>query len=119
MTNAEFNERMKNRTLEYAVRVLGFLEAFPKNVSTKVVGYQLAKSSTSVGANFRAFCRGRSAKECYTKICIVVEEADECLYWMELLKKSGISNITELNELSVEGFEILKIVAKIKSTYEK
>ncbi|MGS2764879.1 four helix bundle protein [Sinomicrobium sp. M5D2P9] len=86
MTNAEFNEPMRNRTPEYAVRVLGFLEALPKNVSTKVVRYQLAKSSTSVGVNFRAFCRGRSAKECYTKICIVAKGADECPYWMELLK---------------------------------
>ncbi|MBC9794813.1 four helix bundle protein [Sinomicrobium weinanense] len=108
MTNAEFNEQMRNRTLEYAVRVLAFLETLPKNVSAKVVSYQLAKSSTSVGANFRAFCRGRSAKERYAKICIVVEEADECLYRTEFLKKSRIGNVAELNELSTEGTESVK-----------
>lgn len=63
MTNAEFNEQMRNRTPEYAVRVLDFSEAISENVSARVIGYQLAKSSTSAGANFRAFCRGRSAKE--------------------------------------------------------
>ncbi|RNL90698.1 four helix bundle protein [Sinomicrobium pectinilyticum] len=99
MTNAEFNEQMRNRTPEYAVRVLGFSEAIPENISARVIGYQLAKSSTSVGANSRAFCRGGSAKEHYAKICLV-EEADECLYW-------------------AKGIERLKIVSKIKSTCKK
>lgn len=113
MTNAEFNEQIRNRTLEHAVRVLDFWEMLQKNVATKIVSYRSAKSSTSVGANFRAFCRGRSARERYANICIAVEKADE------FLKKSGTGNVAELHELSSGGTEILKIVSKIKSTYEK
>ena len=89
MTNAEFNEQFRRRTQQFAVRTLKFIESLPFNTATRIMTYQFGKSGTSVGANFRAFCRGRSKNEKYSKICIVVEEADECIYWLELFVDTG------------------------------
>ena len=116
MTNAEFNELFRKRTKDFAVRVLKFLSAIPYNACTKIMTFQLGKSATSVGANFRAFCRGRSKNEKFSKICIVVEEADECLYWIELFTETGYGEASELNWLSGESLEILKVTSKIKSS---
>ncbi len=116
MTNAEFNELFRKRTKDFGVRVLNFLSAVPFNTATKIMSYQLGKSGTSVGANFRAFCRGRSKAEKYSKICIVVEEADECIYWIELFEETGFGNKQELKWLAAESLEILKVCSKIKSS---
>lgn len=116
MTNAEFNELFRKRTKGFAVRTLNFLSEVPFNTATKVMSHQLAKSGTSVGANFRAFCRGRSKAEKYSKICIVVEEADECVYWIELFEETGFGNKQELKWLGSESLEILKVCSKIKSS---
>lgn len=116
MTNAEFNELFRKRTKHFAVRALKFLSELPFNVATKIMSYQFGKSATSVGANFNAFCRGRSRKEKYAKICIVVEEADECVYWLALFEETGFGNKQELNWLSTESLEILKVCSKIKSS---
>ncbi len=88
MTNAEFNEQFRRRTQQFAVRTLQFIGSVPFYTATKIMTYQLGKSGTSVGANFRAFCRGRSKNEKYSKICIVVEEADECIYWLDIFEES-------------------------------
>jgi four helix bundle protein len=116
MTNAEFNEIFRGRTKDFAVRILKFLADVPYNASTKILTYQLGKSATSVGANFRAFCRGRSKNEKFSKICIVVEEADESVYWIELFIATGYGNSAELKWLSSEALEILKVTSKIKSS---
>lgn len=114
MTNAEFNELFRNRTKRFAVRILKFISTVPFNTATKIMTYQLGKSATSVGANFRAFCRGRSKAEKYAKMCIVVEEADECEYWIELLRETNYGDIVELKWLINEALEILKVCQKIK-----
>ena len=116
MTNLEFNEKLRGRTLDFAVRVLNFLGMVPFNTATKILSNQLCKSATSIGANFRAFCRGRSKNELYAKICIVVEEADETIYWLELFDAANYGDKLELAQLSTEALEILKITAKIKSS---
>jgi len=116
MTNAEFNEQFRKRTKEFSVWVLQFISAVPFNTATKIMTYQLGKSGISVGANFRAFCRGRSKAEKYAKMCIVVEEADECIYWIELFDETNYGNKNELTWLSAEALEILKICAIIKSS---
>lgn len=118
MSNEEFNELFRQRTKTYAVRVLNFIEKLPMNQVTRTIVFQLGKSVTSIGANYRAFCRGRSKKELYAKICIVVEEADETVYWLELIKEASYDKSAELEELINEGIEILKIVAKTKNTLE-
>jgi four helix bundle protein len=116
MTNEEFNENFRKRTRNFAVRTLKFLETVPYNTGTKITSFQLGKAATSVGANFRAFCRGRSKNEKYSKICIVVEEADECVYWLDIFDGIGHGDKTELAWLSNEALEILKVTAKIKSS---
>jgi four helix bundle protein len=119
MTNAEFNEIFRKRTKAFAVRVLKFLADVPYNTGTKILSYQLGKSASSVGANFRAFCRGRSKNEKFAKICIVVEEADETQYWLELFAETGYGDADELNWLAGEAIEILKVTSKIKSSLGK
>lgn len=115
MTNLEFNEKFRERTRDFSVRVIRFLSAVPFNTTTKILSNQLCRSATSIGANFRAFCRGRSKNELYAKICIVVEEADEVIYWLELFDASNYGDKSELSWLSKEALEILKVTAKIKT----
>jgi four helix bundle protein len=116
MTNAEFNEQFRKRTKDFAIRVLRFIATLPFNTATKIMTYQFGKSGTSVGANFRAFCRGWSKAEKYAKICIVVEEADECIYWTELFDATDYGDKNELKWLAAEIPEILKVCATIKSS---
>ena len=116
MTNEEFNTNFRDRTKRYAVRVLKFIDDLSFSTSTKIISYQLGKSASSVGANFRAFCRGRSKNEKFSKICIVVEEADECEYWLEILQDLDIGKKVELEELLSETLEIIKICQKIKTS---
>ncbi len=117
MTNAEFNDSFRLRTRNFAVGVLTFLGTLPTNTATRVIAYQLAKSASSVGANFRAFCRGRSKAEKFSKICIVVEEADECEYWLEIIREMDYGVKTEVNHFLTEALEILKICQKIKTAF--
>ncbi len=114
MTNEEFNELFRKRTMVFALAVIQFLETLPNNPATRVISYQLCKASTSVGANFRAFCRGRSRNERFAKICIVVEEADESVYWLELFELAKYGDQTMLEWLIPESIEITKIATSIK-----
>jgi four helix bundle protein len=116
MTNKEFNEMFRKRTMAFVVSVLKFIETVPLNNSTKVMIYQLTKASTSVGANYRAYCRGRSRNERFSKICIVVEEADETLYWLELFALTNYGDQVLLAEITDENIEILKVVVSIKDS---
>lgn len=118
MKHEEFNDGFKERKKKFAVEVINYCDKLPSTPSVKVILYQLCKSSTSVGDNFRAFCRGRSKNEKYAKICIVVEEADESLYWLELISDAGKDASEKLLWLTQESTEILKIMAKIKSAFE-
>ena len=68
----------------------------------------------SIAANYRAVCRARSDAEFYSKICIVVEEADETVFWLEIIKEININDIDETNQLLSEANEILKIMAASK-----
>lgn len=96
MTEAQF----KARTQEYALRIIRLVRALPHTPDGRVIGRQLLRAGTSVGANYRAACRGRSAAEVVAKLGIVEEEADECLYWMELLILAGLCSADRLADLS-------------------
>jgi four helix bundle protein len=113
MTNKEFNEMFRKWTKEFAVRVIKFLEKIPLNSATRVMSFQLCKSATSVGAIFRAFCRGRSRNERFSKICIVVEEADETQYGLELFFDSDYGDKEVVEVLLSEIVEIVKITTTI------
>lgn len=122
MTDKEiFIEGMKKRTKQFAIDVIGFCDSLKSGKSTPVISYQFIKSATSTGANYRAACNARSEKEFYSKICIVVEEADESEYWLEVIKDANLSTSpVELDRLLGEAMVITKIVSKAKNTsYEK
>lgn len=116
-----FIEGLKRRTKKFGVDVILFCDSLKPTKASSVITYQLVKSATSVGANYRAACRGRSDKEFFSKICIVVEEADESVFWLEVIQDAVLSkNQAELQRLLNEGTEILKIVSKTKdTTYKK
>ncbi len=122
MTDKEiFIDKMKKRTKKFAVDVIKFCDSLKSCKASSVITYQLVKSATSTGANYRAACRARSKDEFFSKLCIVVEEADESEYWLEIIKDASLSNeYKELDRLLIEIIEILKILSKAKdSTYSK
>jgi four helix bundle protein len=77
---------LKKRTKQFALRVLKLVAALPQTVAGRAIGGQLARAGTSVGANYRAACRGRSRAEFIAKLGTVEEEADESAYWMEVIE---------------------------------
>src|SRR5687768_10345681 len=114
MTNEEFNDYFRKRTQKFAVAIIKFIEKIPFNNTTRIMTYQLGKAGTSVGANHRAFCRARSQNERFAKICIVVEEADESIFWLEVFDETGYGDKNELRALISENLEILKVTGTIK-----
>jgi four helix bundle protein len=120
MTDKEvFIEKLKERTKKFAVDIIKFCDSLSNTKVSSVIVYQLVKSATSAGANYRAACRARSKKEFFSKMCIVVEEADESEYWLEVIKEAKLTAKTkELEALLIEILEIIKITSKAKnSTY--
>lgn len=109
-------EAFKKRTKKFVVDNIRFFRTLPKAEEAKIIGRQLLRSSSSVGANYRAACRARSQAEFHSKLSIVVEEADESLFWMEILVEAEIVKETELNELSSEALQILKVVSASRKT---
>jgi four helix bundle protein len=108
---------LKARTKAFAVRVIRLVDSLPRNRSCDVIGHQVLKSATSVGANYRSACRGRSRAEFCAKLGIVEEEADESLYWFELLVESGLVEEKLLADLMREANEITAMtVASIKTS---
>lgn len=109
-------EQMKLRTKRYALAVIGLMSEIPRHYVTDCIARQIVRSSTSVGANYRAACRARSAADFIAKLKIVEEEADETIYWLELLLESGSARTEQIQPLLREGNEILAIVvASIKT----
>lgn len=104
------------RTKRYALDVLKFVPSLPRHYSADVIGRQLVRCATSVGANYRAACRAKSSADFIAKMKIVEEEADESLYWLELLQESGIISSQSTESLYNEGRQILAmVVASIKT----
>lgn len=107
-------EELKFRTKQFALRVIKLVEALPKNkigdvLGKQLLGKQLLRSATSVAANYRAACRARSKADFISKIAIVEEEADESLFWLELIAESGLMNAERLKELTKEASELTAI----------
>ena len=109
-----FNENLRDRTKKLVINIIEFYKLFPKTEEAKIIGRQLLRSSTSVGANFRAACRARSDNEYYSKICIVVEELDETLFWLEIIKETKLLNEDKTEIILKEAEEILKILSTTK-----
>jgi len=113
-------EGFKRRTKAVALRVIRLVEALPSSGVAGVIGRQLLRSATSVGANYRAACRAKSTADIIAKLGIVEEEADECLYWMELLVEAGLVPEAKLTSLMSEVNEIVAMtVQSIKTLRAK
>lgn len=118
MTEKEiFIEMMKTRTKKLASDVILFVETLKINKASSVITYQIIKSATSTGANYRATCKARSKKEFFSKISIAVEEVDETEYWLEVIQDTNLSsNPNELNRLIKESNELNKILSKTRNS---
>ncbi len=112
-----FAVELKGRTKRAAIQVVNFMERAGKAPALNVVRYQIIKSATSVAANYRAACRARSKKEWYAKLCIVVEECDETVFWLELLMESDIAvEEATVRTLGKEYQTLLQIFAKSRAS---
>jgi len=109
----------KKRTKQLALRIIKVVDALPKNRTANIIGRQLIRSGTSIGANYRAACRGKSTADVIAKLRIVEEEADESVYWMELLIESGLASEPRLSELLQETNEILAMTVASIRTLQK
>jgi four helix bundle protein len=112
-------EQLKLRTKQFALRVIRLVEALSSGKTADVLGRQLLRSGTSVGANYRAACRAKSTADFIAKMGIVEEETDESVYWMELLVEAGITKAELLESLMKEGNEILAITVASINTAKK
>ena len=107
---------LKQRTRKFALKIINFVETLPKGRTADVLGNQLLRSGTSVGANYRAACRARASTDFISKMGIVEEEIDESLYWIELLETSGLVSHEKVTDLLNEANQLTAItVASIKT----
>ena len=103
-------ENLKERTKSFALGVARVVAALPMNPGCHLLGGQLLRAGTSVGANYRASCRAKSRADFIAKLKIVEEECDESLYWMELLAEIGHVNAKSVEALMSVGNQILSII---------
>ncbi|MCX5867398.1 MAG: four helix bundle protein [Proteobacteria bacterium] len=113
------SEEFKKRTKRFGLAVIQLTDSLPQKRAADVIGRQLLRSGTSVGANYRAACRARSRSDFISKMKVVEEEADESMYWMELLEEAGIKDKSELKVIMKEAEEILAIVVASIRTARK
>ena len=102
-------EEMRERTKQFALRVIKLTRALPKTEEARVIGRQLLRAATSVAANYRAACRARSRAEFNAKVGIVLEEADESMFWLELLADAVIIQKARISSLIQEAEELTRI----------
>ena len=107
---------LKRRTQRFAIDIIKFVEDLPSTRSLNVLSNQLLRSSSSVGANYRSACKGKSTADFINKIVIVEEEADESVYWLELMEESGLVNSKETVALKKEANELTAIFTAIGKT---
>jgi four helix bundle protein len=110
------SEALKDRTMSFSVNVLRLIDRFPRSVGAEVIARQLAKSATSVAANYRSACTARSRRDFIAKLAIVVEEADESVYWLDLIIRGGMLAATEVQTLFGEANELRAIFSRSLST---
>ncbi len=113
------SEELKRRTKKFALDVIKLVENLPKTRSADVIGRQLIRSATSIGANYRSACRAQSHAHFISKISIVEEEADESLYWLDLALESGLVNREKIAYLINEASELTSIFTASRKTAKR
>lgn len=109
-------EELKEPTKQFALRIVKLFRLLPRTAEARVIGGQLLRSGTAVAANYRAACRARSKAEFVAKLGVVVEEADEIVFWLELLVHGGVVAKQRLEGLQTEANELLAIFAASQRT---
>ena len=112
-------DEMKKRTKQFALRTMKLCDALPRTRLGNVIANQLIRSATSVGANYRAACRARSTPDFISKIGVTPEEADESVYWMEIIVESGMKSSKQMSLLMKEGNELVAIFVASSNTAHK
>jgi len=112
-------EQLRNRTKEFALRIVRLFRSLPRSPEAQVMGRQLLRSGTSVGANYRAVCRSRSKAEFIAKLGIVVEEADESAFWLELLIETETFKKEKLEGLLNEARELTALFNASRTTMKR
>jgi len=108
-------QELQTRTRGFALRVVKLFRSLPKTDDARILGKQLLRSGTQIGANYRAACRARSRAEFVAKLGIVLEEADETVYWLEIMRDTGIFPEIKLREIVKEAKELVAIfVASVR-----
>lgn len=110
------SEELKKRTKHFALQVMKLVDALPRTTTGRVIGGQLIRSGTPVGANYRAACRGRSKAEFTAKIGTVAEEADESCFWIELIIEGGLLTAKDVTPLLDEANELTAIFTAAAKT---
>ncbi len=109
-------EKLKRRTKVFALDVLKFRRTLPQADDARDVGRQLVRAGTGVGSNYRAACRSRSKLEFAARIGVVLEEADESLFWLEVIIEGGMSRSTDAYRLLREADELTRIFSASRQT---
>ena len=109
-------EQLKARTKRFALEIIALVSKLPRTLVAEIIARQLVRCATSVGANYRAACRGRSRAEFAAKISIVLEEADETLHWLEIRHDSGVSPQKSVLGVMKEAGELIAIFAASHKT---
>ena len=105
-------EELRDRTKRFALRIIRLFRSLPKSTDAQVMGKQLLRCGTSVGANYRAVCCARSKAEFVARMGVVAEEADESIFWLELLGEASVVPQVRLSELLKEAQELTAIFTK-------
>jgi four helix bundle protein len=109
-------EELRSRTKRFTVRVMNVVSALPDNAQGRVIGYQLMKSGGSVGANYRAVCRARTRKDFINKLGVVIEEADESAFWLEVIGEGNVLDPKLIGPLLQEANELVAIFTAARKT---
>ena len=116
MTNTEV---LKNRTKQFGIQTIQMISSLPSSPAASVIGRQLLRSATSVGANYRAACRAKLRADFISKMGTVEEEVDESLYWLELSTELTLAKHESIDYLPKEGNELLAIIIASINTAKK
>jgi len=112
-------EKLRARTKEFAIRIIHLFQALPNTKEAQVIGNQLLRCGTAVGANYRSACHARSRADFVSKMGIVTEEADECVFWIELLSDLGMMKKERLLDLLLEARELTAIFNASRQTAKR
>ncbi|MGA9355536.1 MAG: four helix bundle protein [Terriglobales bacterium] len=109
-------ERLQGRTKRFALRIIALYRALPRSEEARILGKQLLRSGTSIGANYRAACRARSRAEFVAKLGVVLEEADESAFWLDLMQEAQVFQPEKPQDIIQEAQELVSIfVASVRT----